>query len=309
MKKQIAITGALMMLSILAIARAPEVSAGTIRRLENFPSKYVQPRNVDVWLPEGYNSSKKYNVLYMHDGQMLFDSSSTWTKTEWKVDEIMTALLRSKKIKDCIVVAIWNSLAGRHPDYFPQKPFESLSSYQQDSIYKANKQPDYDLFNNSRIHSDHYLRFIVSELKPFIDSSFSTLPARENTFIMGSSMGGLISLYAICEYPGIFGGAACLSTHWPGNFNFENNPIPGAFFNYLENHLPDPNTHRIYFDYGDQTLDAQYPALQASADSIMKSKGFTPANWETKFFPGADHSEISWSKRLDIPLLFLLGKH
>lgn len=63
--------------------------------------------------------------------------------------------------------------------------------------------------------SDHYLEFLVAELKPFIDSQYRTLPGQPHTFIMGSSMGGLISLYATLEYPHIFAGAGCLSTHWP----------------------------------------------------------------------------------------------
>jgi predicted alpha/beta superfamily hydrolase len=308
MKKQLAIIFTFFVMTGLSHAQVPKVAGGSIRRIENFPSKLVEPRNVDVWLPDGYNASKKYNVLYMHDGQMLFDSSSTWTKTEWKVDETMTALMKDKKIKDCIVVGIWNTGAGRHPDYFPQKPFESLPKSQQDSLYVANVQNGYALFNNTTVHSDNYLKFIVTELKPYIDTAFATLPAKENTFIMGSSMGGLISLYAICEYPDVFEGAGCLSTHWPGIFTFENNPVPEAFFNYMKTHLPDPKTHRIYFDYGDQTLDAHYPPLQAKADSIMKSKGYTSANWVTRFFPGENHSEVSWAKRLDIPLLFLLKK-
>jgi predicted alpha/beta superfamily hydrolase len=307
MNNVFAIIFTLLVMTVLSHAQVPKVSNGTIRRLANFPSKLVEPRNVDVWLPEGYNAAKKYNVLYMHDGQMLFDSTITWTKTEWKVDETMTALMNNKKIKDCIVVGIWNTGAGRHADYLPQKPFESLPKYQQDSLY-AERQNGYALFNNTAVHSDNYLKFIVTELKPYIDSAFATLRSKENTFIMGSSMGGLISLYAICEYPEVFGGAGCLSTHWPGIFSFERNPVPATFYNYMETHLPDPKTHRLYFDYGDQTLDARYPPLQAKADSILLSKGYTSASLVTRFFPGENHSEISWAKRLDIPLLFLLKK-
>jgi predicted alpha/beta superfamily hydrolase len=125
---------------------------------------------------------------------------------------------------------------------------------------------------------------------------------------MGSSMGGLISMYAICEYPDVFGGAACLSTHWPGTFAVENNPIPDAFINYLKLHLPDPKRHKIYFDYGDQTLDALYPPFQKKVDEVMKAKGFSERNWMTKFFQGENHSERAWHKRLDTPLLFLLKK-
>jgi enterochelin esterase-like enzyme len=121
-------------------------------------------------------------------------------------------------------------------------------------------------------------------------------------------MGGLISMYALCEYPDVFGGAACLSTHWPGTFSMDNNPIPAAFMKYMRTHLPSPKTHKIYFDYGDATLDALYPPLQQMADEIMKEKGFNAKNWLTKFFPGEDHSENAWKKRLDIPLVFLLKK-
>ena len=69
-------------------------------------------------------------------------------------------------------------------------------------------------------------------------------------------MGALISLYALCEYPDVFAGAACLSTHWPGLFSMDNNPVPGAFFSYLKKSLPSPGKHRIYFDHGTETLDA-----------------------------------------------------
>jgi hypothetical protein len=106
----------------------------------------------------------------------------------------------------------------------------------------------------------------------------------------------------------VFGGAACISTHWPGIFAVENNPIPDAFYAYMKKQLPDPKTHRIYFDYGDQTLDALYPPLQKKADAVMTEKGFSAANWSTQFFPGKNHSEEAWSERLEIPFLFLLKK-
>jgi hypothetical protein len=88
----------------------------------------------------------------------------------------------------------------------------------------------------------------------------------------------------------------------------ENNPIPEAFFKYLQSHLPDPIKHKIYFDHGTATLDAMYPPLQHKVDIIMRTRGYTAKNWDTKEFKGEDHSERSWAKRLYIPLLFLLGK-
>jgi enterochelin esterase-like enzyme len=288
--------------------QVPQVTNGTIERYDNFASEFVSSRNIDVWLPDGYSKSKVYNVLYMHDGQMLFDSSMSWNHQCWDVDAVLGTLLKEGKIKDVIVVGIWNSGNTRHVDYFPQMPFEMLSSAQQDSLYHSRRPEGDRSFREGKVNSDNYLRFIVRELKPFIDAKYATRRDRKGTFIAGSSMGGLISIYAICEYPKVFGGAACLSTHWPGIFTLENNPFPAAMRTYLGKNLPSPKHHRIYFDYGTETLDAMYPPLQAQVDSIMIRKGYSGINWMTKEFPGDDHSEKSWNKRLDVPLLFLLGK-
>lgn len=301
------ITIFLILQSLVALCQLPTVANGTIKRFENFKSEFVTPRHVDVWLPSNYDNKKKYAVLYMHDGKSLYDSTLMWNKQEWNVDETLGKLIESEKVRSCIVVGIWNSETTRHPEYFPQKPYESLSQLEKDTVTSQLRKMSRtkDVF---KPFSDNYLKFIVKEVKPFIDSAFSTLSNQTNTFIAGSSMGGLISMYAICEYPKIFGGAACLSTHWPGTFTVAGNPIPDAFFNYMRKNLPDSKTHKLYFDYGDQTLDALYPALQAKADNVLKDKGYTSKNWTTQFFPGENHSEKAWSKRLDIPLLFLLKK-
>jgi predicted alpha/beta superfamily hydrolase len=211
------------------------------------------------------------------------------------------------KTKKFIVVGIWNNGLKRHFEYFPQKAFRKLSSEEKEFVSNSLKLKGRinETFNPI---SDNYLKFIVTELKPFIDIHFSTLKDKDNTFIAGSSMGGLISLYAICEYPDVFGAAACLSTHWTGIFQIDINPVPKAFYDYLKSNLPNPKNHKIYFDYGDQTLDSLYPTLQKQVDIIMTEKGFTNKNWITKFFPGKDHSEKSWAERLNIPLEFLLKK-
>ncbi|MGG9971469.1 alpha/beta hydrolase [Ferruginibacter sp. SUN002] len=300
----------IILLVVVFLSKAQEVkpSTGTIKSFNNFQSKYIAARNVDVWLPEGYSPKRKYAVLYMQDGQMLFDSSNNWIHQEWGVDETIGKLISENKIKQCIVVGIWNTGLYRHADYMPQKPFESLTKQQQDSIYAAKRVTGESIYNGATVHSDNYLKFLVKELKPFIDSAFSTMKNRENTFIAGSSMGGLISLYAICEYPKIFGGAACLSTHWPGIFTHINNPIPGSILKYLKTHLPDPKNHKIYFDYGTLGLDTMYKPYQLQVDKLMRSKGYYIKNWVTKEFPEEGHIERSWAKRLDIPVTFLLKK-
>jgi predicted alpha/beta superfamily hydrolase len=308
MKKNLIFASLLVICSTITAthAQVPAPQQGRIVRHENFPSAHVTARNVDVWLPAQYDPQKKYAVLYMQDGQMLFDSTLTWNKQEWGVDETLSQLMSEKKIKDCIVVGIWNGGRSRHAEYFPQKPFESLSASQQEMVYNAYRSNGQSIFFGIPIMSDRYLNFLTQELKPFIDKTYATKIDRSNTFIAGSSMGALISLYAICEYPSIFGGAACLSTHWPGLFTMENNPVPGAFFSYLEQSLPSPNRHRIYFDHGTETLDSMYASLQKSIDLIMAKGGYKSKQWISRSWPGQDHSERSWRGRFVLPASFLL---
>ncbi|MFZ4103889.1 MAG: alpha/beta hydrolase [Sediminibacterium sp.] len=286
----------------------PKVENGTLVRIDNLNSNYVPKRKIDVWLPIGYDANKKYSVLYMQDGEMLFDTSITWNKKSWLVHDPITKLVKENKIKEVIVVGIWNGGERRHSEYFPQKPFEMLSLDQKATIKEAVRKNNASVFNNHEVNSNNYLKFIVEELKPYIDKNFSTNSNANNTFIAGSSMGGLISMYAICEYPNVFGGAICMSTHWPGIFEMENNPIPAAFLQYLNEKLPSAQNHKLYFDCGDQTLDALYPPLQNKVDELMRKKGYTQKSWMTKYFTNQDHSEVAWSGRVHIPLQFMLQK-
>lgn len=272
-----------------------ESITGTVVRYPNFNSKFVDSRNVDIWLPEGYDSAltEKYPVLYMHDGQNVFDAKTSFIGVDWGVDETMTKLISDSKIKKAIIVAVWNNGDKRFTEYMPNKAYSKLKNQNILSMIKSR-------FTSDPL-SDQYLSFLVSELKPFIDSTYRTLTTRDNTFIGGSSMGGLISAYAVCEYPEIFGGAACLSTHWTTG--------EGIMIDYLSEKLPDPATHKFYFDYGTLTLDAQYEPYQKKMDEIMKTKGWTEnVNWITRKYEGEEHSERAWKKRIDIPLVFLLGK-
>lgn len=275
----------------------PRVSAGKVQRFENFKSAFVSPRNVDVWLPDNYNTNLKYSVVYMHDGQMLFDSTQTWNKKEWKADEVFSELIAGNKIEPCIIVAIWNT-PERITEYFPAKIFSNIEPGLQKSILEK-------YGNGKNISSDNYLKFIVTELKPFIDKKYSTNSTRENTLIMGSSMGGLISVYAISEYPEIFGGAACLSTAW---FSFikPGYAIPLAAFKYFEKSIPLPADHKVYFDYGTGESDNAYEQTQKFIDLIFKENGYGEGNYKSIVFENAVHDEVAWSRRLQIPVEFLL---
>ena len=278
--------------------------AGQLIRIDSFPTKYITPRPVDVWLPENYSSEKKYAVLYMHDGQMLFDETTTWNKQEWKIDEVASKLMNDGITKDFIVVGIHNIAAIRWLDLYPEKAMKHLTKEELE-IVKS--------FSNNEVSlkdltGDEYLQFLVEELKPYIDKTYSVFTNKENTFVAGSSMGGLMSMYAISQYPTVFEGAACISTHWVGARPIKNNPLPKTIFKYLEQNVPDAKTHKMYFDYGNKTLDQFYPIHAPKVDSIFLKNGYTETNFKNLFFEGTDHSEISWQNRIDIPLTFLLKK-
>lgn len=280
------------------------LAEGELHRIDSFPSKFIQPRSVDVWLPKNYSTKNKYAVLYMHDGQNLFDSTTTWNNQEWKVDEHAAKLMNTDKTKDFIVVGIHSISQIRWFDLFPEKAFNLLNKKYKDSITNAAANQN-SILNFS---GDKYLKFLVSELKPYIDNTYSVYSNKDNTFVAGSSMGGLMSMYAICEYPEVFKGAACISTHWEGAQPMENNPVADAIFSYLESNIPDAKSHLLYFDYGTETLDQHYPKHASRVDTIFHKHGYTDANYKNLKFEGADHSENAWNQRFDIPLTFLLHK-
>ena len=268
-------------------------SGGQLLRYAPFPSENIKPRPVDIWLPPGYDDGDdtRYPVIYMHDGQNLFEPGLAFAGVDWGIDEAIVRLMHAGKTGGAIVVAPWNS-ARRRSEYMPQKPLATPALREQARHFAAE--------NGALPYSDLYLRFLVEELKPFVDATYRTRPGRNTTSVMGSSMGGLISLYALCEYPRVFGAAACVSTHWP----IGEDPLVDWF----ENALPAPGTHRIYFDYGTETLDAHYEPYQARMDGHVEAAGYRRGvDWETLKFEGAEHSEVSWRERAEIPLAFLLG--
>ena len=283
------------------------VGAGRIVDLGILQSKFTDPRRVVVWLPSSYRpGGPRHAVLYMHDGQNLFDKGTAGYGMEWEIDEHLDALIRDKKVRPMIVIGIWNTPKRLLQEYVPSKAFASLPAEYRGKV-KA-------LYGGDPL-SDGYLKFIVKELKPRIDREYRVKSKRRNTAIMGSSMGALVSLYAIDEYPNVFGAAGMMSTHWPLVIHADNSPVGDAeyevvsstFERYLAPALPDPKTHRLYFDHGSETLDAVYKRYQDRVDAVVRGRGYAQGrNWLTRSFPGQKHNEISWASRVDIPLQFLL---
>ena len=264
---------------------------GELLLIPDFQSEFVRPRNIMVWLPPGYGTEpdQAYRVLYAHDGQNLFDPKSSFVGVDWGLHAALCRLRSKGAVDDALVVGIWNT-PDRYREYDPQKVFEEYLSPPQKIAYAK---------EYGRPLADLYLKFIVGELKPFIDRRYRTRPGMADTLLLGSSMGGLISAYGLCEYPEVFGAAACLSTHWPA--------VAGKMVDYLADRLPDPHRHRFYFDYGTETIDAQYEPFQQQVDAVLRARGYREgSDWVTRRFSGEDHSERAWRRRIDIPLRFLL---
>ena len=270
-------------------------ATGHVEGWQAMPSRHVAARDVDVWLPPSYaqDPARRYPVLYVHDGQNMFDAALSYTGVDWDVDGALTRLIASNRVGEAIVVAVHNTPA-RFAEYMPQAPIAGRDTVAT-GVSHVGPQPA------AAIVSDAYLQFLVDELKPFIDTRYRTRPGCSDTSTMGSSMGGLISLYALARHPDVFGAAAAVSTHWPAG--------DGAIVDWLDRTLPPPGTHRVYFDHGTATLDAGYATYQQRMDAVMRSRGYAPgAAWTTRVFPGAEHNETAWRARVDMPLRFLLGR-
>ncbi|MBX9708464.1 MAG: hypothetical protein K2X61_11075 [Caulobacteraceae bacterium] len=286
------------------LAQTGVIAGGRLIEYEAVASAHLGPRNVTVWLPPGYDAGvERYPVLYMHDGQNLFDPARA-NFGEWGVDEHLVRLIETGQVRAPIVVAVWNTPL-RLREYVPADLIASLPTEVRDTLLP--------MYGGAPL-SDAYLRFLVEELKPRIDAEYRTLPGRDDTATMGSSMGGLISLYAMMKHPDVFGAAGCLSTHWPlrlerlegDALNTWREAVVQAWSDVIRRGLPDPATHRLYMDRGDETLDQFYAFFQSRIDTVIRDAGWGPDRFKTLVFPTAEHNEKSWNSRLDVPLTFLL---
>jgi predicted alpha/beta superfamily hydrolase len=213
----------------------------------------------------------------MHDGQNLFDAAGSYSG-EWQVDETMEAL--SAEGIEAIVVGIASAGSGRAVDYSAHKH----------SLYGGGG-------------ADAYVAFLVDVVKPLVDGTFRTLPDREHTGLMGSSMGGSISLYALLTRPDVFGFAGVMS---PAFWWSEGTFLPFAAATPFVG-------GRIYMDVGDnETPDIPgrpeaYLNDAIQMHELLQAKGYTPDNLHFVIEPGGPHHESAWARRLPAALRFLLG--
>lgn len=285
-------------------AGVPQVGTGRIERLADFASRHVAPRHVDVWLPADYSPARRYQVLYMQDGQNLFDGRHAFGGKPWQADVAVQRAVKSGRIADTIIVGIWNAGVERYAEYYPEKFLaHAPESARREYVEQA---------SNGGSKADAYLRFVVEELKPAIDQRYATRPGPESTTVIGSSMGGLISLYALAEYPQVFGAAGGLSTHWVGRptawgrERVRNAALPLAAMTYLSQKLPQAGRHRVYTDRGDDWLDSLYAPAHRLMAEVLRDRGYSAADAATPVFDGTGHNEADWSARLEGILVFLM---
>jgi len=251
---------------------------GNIKLIKDFYSPELKnSRNIIIYLPPDYESStERYPVLYMHDGQNIFDASTSFSGVEWGADESAEELIKNGLIRPIIMVGIYNTGVERVNEYSPWV----------DVNYGGGK-------------GDLYAQFIVNTLKPYIDSNFRTLPDRENTAIMGSSMGGLISLYIGFEYNNVFSKIGAMSPSvWFANMKL---------LEYTKQAKVQDFT-MIYVDIG--TAEGQNPVAHLNDARELYKALQKKENIDLMYIEdrNAAHSEGAWAKRLPEVLLYFFGK-
>lgn len=222
-------------------------------------------RTIRLYLPGDYAVSKKrYPVLYLHDGQNVFDDSTSYAG-EWGVDECLDSMK-----KQCIIIGIDNG--GSH---------------------RINECCAYDMKEYGKAEGRAYVDFLVKTLKPYIDRKFRTLPGHDHTFIAGSSLGGLISLYAVLRYPSVFGGAGLFSTSlW----------INPEMWAYIRQRAPLVHA-KLFFYAGKQEDETMVPNTLRALKLFMK---YSHSATSTVIRDAGRHNESSWRKEFSGFYNFLL---
>lgn len=238
-------------------------------------------RRIWIYLPPNYDTAKKtYPVIYMHDGQNLFDNRTSYSG-EWEVDETLNRLFKEKGF-ELIVIGIDNGGSRRLDEYSP---------------WKNNKYGGGE--------GSAYVDFIVQTLKPYVDKNYRTKLDNKNTAIMGSSMGGLISYYAGSKYPKVFSKIGVFSpSFWFSNESFSYAKTHGKL-----------KKNKMYFLAGDRegSNDGFVEINQTVQDmnkviKILKQEGFDSDKIFTKVVPGGEHNEKLWRENFGEAILWLFNK-
>lgn len=257
--------------------------APTLRKHERFHSQHLEhDRDVIVYLPPGYeDTDARYPVVYLHDGQNLFDPATAFGGQHWRAGETTTALIESGSIPPPILVGIANTGVNRIEEYTPTHDRRRGGG-----------------------EADPYGRFIVEELKPVVDARYRTLPDRAHTSIGGSSLGGLVSLYLALKHPDVFGKAAVMSPSvwWDRR----------AILRDVRRAAALTDRPKVWVDMGTAESRGAGSARRVLEDARLLKAGLLKSGWvegETLHYEeveGAGHSEHAWGERFGRVLEWLL---
>ena len=273
--------------TVLAQSQTPKTPTatltGTIEKIDLFESKILKnKRRVWTYLPPGYEEAgkRRYPVLYCHDGQNVFDGATSYIPgMEWRVDEAANALILANLIEPIIVVAVANYGLGRSDEYLPTR-FKIQGSEMGGK-------------------GDLYGRFLVEEVKPFIDGKYRTKTGARDTALMGSSLGGVITYYLGVKYPSVFSKLALLS---PSIWVNDRDMVKAT------EKLPRKLPLKIWVDMG--SAEGLYSITEANQffDSLLK-KGWIAGKDAILYHDGfAKHNEEAWARRVPAILMWFFGK-
>lgn len=255
------------------IQNAARQVTGNVCYHDSLTFEGLLPRGMIVWLPPGYDAEddKRYPVLYMHDGQNLFDPATSSFGVDWGMDEVADSLINIGEIEPVIIVGINNTI-NRFSEY-----------------------------SNSSDTGYVYMNFLVNKIKPMIDSTYKTLPGRENTAVAGSSMGGLISFMLAWEYPEVFSKAACFSPAYKYK-HFD-------YVTVVEKYSSTKKEIKFYIDNGGIGIEE---TIQPGIDemiSLLEAMGYEKGkDLFVLFDKEARHFESDWGTRAHVPLKLFFGK-
>lgn len=254
---------------------------GNIKHHANFHSKVLNnDRNIIVYLPPDYETSpnRRYPVLYMHDGQNVFDGMTSYIPNqEWRADEAAESLISSGLIEPLIIVGIDNAGVERANEYLPT----------------TMTRPDGAKWGGK---ADLYGKMLIEEIKPLIDQTYRTKRDRANTALCGSSFGGVITLYLGLTHPETFSKLLVVSPSiwWDNNYLLKK----------LEELKAKPNL-KIWLDMGTAEGDSSTKAAKDAAQ-ILAKKGMSMGRDVVLYIDsGAEHNEVAWARRFPAMLMYL----
>ncbi len=256
--------------------KRPEPSGqvtGELRYHRGLHPTGLATRDVVVWLPPGYaaGSKRRYPVLYMHDGQNIFDPKTSSFGKDWQVDEACDSMVRAGRIPPMIVVGIYNHGPDRRAEYSPGEKGAA------------------------------YMNFLIHQLKPLIDSTYHTLPDRKHTYVGGSSMGGLISFMLCWEHPEVYSKAICMSPA----FQF----LHFDYLPHVVGDQGKRRKVQWYIDNGGKGLELELqPGIDAMRKAL-DAKGYRAGkDYFWVLDAEAEHFETAWAQRMPGALELLLGR-